>query len=515
MVSEVTASQTIWIPTALTPNVPLQVDGAKTAVQNGPVSTPGTISRESQPGNRKAPASDPQTQGSGHQSKLEPEQQGGGPRTQGSNLNRQTSSVKDANLALQTSIAADAERTTQTWSESDPERTSPNQVSHIESALAFGPESQPTIAPDMESAVLQSSIQLQSQRTLVGQSPIESAARQQSSSFQASPRSGAPSHPKVYISVADGSMIVDASGISGEASKGAIDENSKTAPRVTTPGQGFSVEGGVRVVHSFGPETIPAASIDGERVGAVPEGVSIYSNTATAPTIISATAFSLDSSHSVHLEGTPYQPPTSGPTPITATVDGVATVPLHNGVVIHGTTMTAAMNVLGTPNFFSVSNNLIPGDGVNNIHESPAFTATGPSNSVNGRPTKSETTRAIAAATTAMQVDPTLSRGGPAVTVNGVPVSLDSAGELMIGPETMAFAGSDGSLGNLIAGGLQTGGPPADSASTTPEVNSTAGPNSRPSDGHTFKSIAESARSDLRWIIFVTFVAMLTAWLHT
>jgi hypothetical protein len=498
MVSEVTASQTISTLSALTGNAPLPGGATKTAVQDWPISTPGITSSESQPSKTSVPASNPQTQGSDHQSKYTLGQQIIDPSILGSNLDRQTSSVRGADPA---SILADVKQTSQVLSVQDPERSTAHQMSHIESGQVLSPQSSTTAIQEGGYADIQSTRPMRSQQTYETPQPVTSAERQHSSFIETSLLSNAPSLPEVHVSMADNSITVDASGVSGEASKDAVDgiltpapslpevhvsmaDNSITvdasgvsgeaskgavdgiltpAPQAISTGQRISIEGGHWIVPFLGPETTPAASINGHAVEVVSEGVLVHGSTSpTALIAISGAAVSLDPSHNVYLGGTPYQLPTSSPVPTATLADGAVDVPLMTGVLDHGTTSTAGAS----------------------------------------------------ATKTALQMDPTLSRGTPAVTVNGVPVTPTSAGGLMVGSETMASTGPYDSLGHLIAGGLQTGGPTANSASTSLQGSSTPGLDSNSSNGHTIQSIGEGAQSGLSWKAILTTVATITALLH-
>lgn len=496
-------------PVVPTPGQGLDVGASKTA----DLSQASSVSVKSQivpqPGKATDPGSDPGQGLRSHQPQSGSKQQGTGPETL-DDPGKQSGTVQDPRMASRLSTLKHAKPTNQVIAGLDPERASGDQMSRMESALAPRPQSTLIIGPNKLPNTILTSLPFESQQMPEGSPPIENDAGPPARSVLSS---GASDFPEVYITAVDNAIVTDASDVLGKT------DNAATAPRVMPTGQSNSVKGGDPIVHLSDLESILATSLGGHASQAVSTGASIHGGTMVvgpAAITISETAISLSPAYSIYLEGTPYLLSTPSPPPKKTPVNEAAAFPLQNGALIHGTTLTAgasAINVMETPISLDVWGNSILGDGVTKVRESPAFTATDSPESVNSRP--SDTTQAIAAATIGTQIDPTPSRSAPAVMVNGVSVFLDSAGELMVSSETVGFAGSDGSSGNLIVGGLQTAGPPADSALTTLQSSSPSGPDRNPSDGHTFTSIAQGAKSGLLSKLIVTAVGMVIVWSRT
>lgn len=285
------------------------------------------------------------------------------------------------------------------------------------------------------------------------------------------------------------------------------DGNAIIAPSEATTGHddGEQVSGAGRV---------PTASINGHAVLVVSEGVSIDGNVVTAeaaPIIISGTAISVDSFHKVYIAGTPYQVPTLGHAPMTAMRDESVTVPPGNGFGPQSTVSRIerpANNVLLIHFSLDASSSQVAD---NDKDLSPTSAASDPLEvDANTSMTSQRQATPVSAAT--VEKDVTLVQGAPAVTMNGVPVSFGSAGEVVIGSKTMALMSSDGGLGGLIVGGLE-GRPTSsgDRASSTPRP----GANGSPSKNRTTPSRAVCTTSQLSWPMLAGSFAILilTAWL--
>lgn len=126
-------------------------------------------------------------------------------------------------------------------------------------------------------------------------------------------------------------------------------------------------------------------------------------------------------------------------------------------------------------------------------------------------PLMDPTSQAVAAATIAIKFDATLAQGGPAVTVDGLGVSLDPAGDLVIGSETMALERTNGNLGSSNVRVLQTGGPSANNALTTPQESSTTVSDNNLSKGQALENRAGIKEGHLPWKMVAVIVISITA----
>ena len=258
-------------------------------------------------------------------------------------------------------------------------------------------------------------------------------------------------------------------------------------------------------------------------------GVSIYGTTLTAgaPAVyISGMAISLDPSYNLIWGGTAQALPFPTRLPLiegqVTTIGGQVLHPLTDGIVIAGTTLTAGappITVSGThislgASALAIGTSTIPialnsllqtagplttiGGKVVQLLSNGIFlagtilTPGAPPITVSGTlislgssafvvgsstvllpadiPTPFITTvagEAITAAPNAVEVAAsTLSPGAPGMNVGGTLVSLDAAGELVVGSKTIALDGSNGEgLGRLIMGGFGSGGPAPSPAS--------------------------------------------------
>ena len=159
-----------------------------------------------------------------------------------------------------------------------------------------------------------------------------------------------------------------------------------------------------------------------------------------APITISGTPVSMDTSRQVYLGGTPYQLPTPAAAPAVTLANSAIAVPIPDGVSIYGTTLTPgapAFTASGKAMSLDSSNKLMVADGpVSNLEPLVSIAP--------GAPTPGAFGQGITAAPTAFNAVGTLLPGAAAVTVNGVAMSRNSAGELMIDSTTVG-----GDMGTL------------------------------------------------------------------
>ena len=125
--------------------------------------------------------------------------------------------------------------------------------------------------------------------------------------------------------------------------------------------------------------------------------------------------------------------------------------------------------------------------------------------------------QAITAAPTAVAFGGTtlLTPGAPGKTINGTLISLNTAGQLVVGTKTVPFETSSAGLGRLIMGGFGDGGPLIGTSSSSPiagsSSNGTSSNGTVNTDGAVFLGEAESLRksSFLFWTpVAVSAVAM-------
>lgn len=469
MVADMNTVHAVASPVVPTPGPGLDVGASKTVTLNEPSSVSVNVQIVPPPGKTSDPGSDPGS----HQPQFESNQQGTGPETLKS-PGKQRGTVQDPGMASRSSTLETTKPTNQVVSGLDPEGISPDQTSRMESTLAPRPHSQLTVSPNKQPDIFLSGLPFGSQQMPKGSPPFEDTAAQPAQSFLTS---GASSFAEVYPTAADQFMVTGASDIPGKTN------NAAKAPSVMPTGQSNSFEGGDVIAHLSGVGSILATSHGSHALQAVSKGVSIQGDTiSTGPVAMttSETAISVGSAYSISLEGTPDILSTPTPAPTTILVNGAVAVPLQNGV--SSTTLTiGAPAIAGTPVSLDESSKLAIDDGGTNIDTPLALTS------------------------------PDLSKSGDSIPMT----DTHQATESVVGSVTLVLHSSNGSLGSLMVDVLHTGGTLANSALTSSQITSTPGPNGKPSGGHNFTSIAGSAQSGLRWILIITFVAILIVWLHT
>lgn len=204
---------------------------------------------------------------------------------------------------------------------------------------------------------------------------------------------------------------------------------------------------------------------NGAAAAVVSNGISVHGTTITAgasAVTISGTVVSLDSSQNLIYGGTAVALPTapaSVPNPgltagQVATINDLPVVQLTNGVSIAGTTLTpgaSAIIISGTPIAFG-SSALVIGS------SSFAFAVPSPGSdslvtTIAGQVINANPSALVLASTT-------LTPGASGVTISGTPVALDTAGDLVVGSNTVTLGSGSSStgLGGLILSGLGAGG---------------------------------------------------------
>ncbi len=505
MAPDVTTVQATASPMVPTPGPVVDMGASKTAEMK----EPSSVSVQSQSVPPSGKTTDP---GSGLGQDLHSHQPQPGSTQPGMSAetlddpNKQSGTVQDPGMASRSSRLELAKPTEEAISRLGPDRASPNQMSRMESALAPKPQSELPASPNKQPDILQTGLPFESQQRPESSPSAESAAALPA---QISLSSSASPVPDVYIIPADNAMVTDASDRPGKSN------SAVTASRVIHTVQSNGNNGGDPIVHLSGLDSVLATSRSGHAIEAVSDGVSIQGHTimvGPAAMAISEDAMSIATAHSIQFGGMPYLLSIPSPASETTPVNEAAVVSSQERA--SAATTTVGVAIVRASVSLDASSYLVVGDGDTDIHESPTFTGTGTPEWLKTELMKSNTLQAIPATTTAMQVDRTLSRGAPVATVEGVLVFSKSTSDLMVGSESITSAGLEGSLGGLIVGGLQTGGPPANNALTSPPSSSTPGPGSNPSNGHTIPSIGKGSRSGLPWKATLTIVATIAALLH-
>ena len=205
-----------------------------------------------------------------------------------------------------------------------------------------------------------------------------------------------------------------------------VEVNPNQAPAsvsgVNAVNQGVSIVVASQIIHLAAPTEQSPTTIAGMTIVPVTNGILIQgtSVTGTSPVVISGTTVSVDKSH-LYIGSNSYSLPTTNPAPVTTLVNGAVALPMANAVSIYGTTLTAgapAATIFGTAVSLDSSSNLV-------------FDGT-----AQALPSLSQTTSKMAQVTTinsiAVELLPsgvsvagtTLTPGAPPITVSGSPVSL-------------------------------------------------------------------------------------------
>ena len=192
--------------------------------------------------------------------------------------------------------------------------------------------------------------------------------------------------------------------------------------------------------------TYPSTTvIGGQTVVPIANGVLIQgtSVTSTSSVVIFGTTVSVDKSH-LYIGSKSYLLPTTYPRPVTTLVNGAVALPMSNAVSIYGTTLTAgapAATISGAAVSLDSSSNLIF-DGT--IQVLPSFSQPTPKTDqftkVNSVPIQLLPTGISVAGTT-------LTPGGPPITASG---SLVSLGSTVLAVGTSSVSVSFGTLKSLI-----------------------------------------------------------------
>ena len=103
----------------------------------------------------------------------------------------------------------------------------------------------------------------------------------------------------------------------------------------------------------------------------------------------------------------------------------------------------------------------------------------------------------------------TLTPGAPGTSLSGTLVSLNSAGELIMGTRTIPLETTAGGLGGLIMGGFRPGGPYATSLAGLGSVSGSGNGTATGNGVQAFEGSGKSSKSSLLWKL--TMVMILTS----
>ena len=311
---------------------------------------------------------------------------------------------------------------------------------------------------------------------------------------------------EMIITVAGHVVAANPSGFYVDGSSVDPDKGPLTIPRVTETNQGNSAALGNQIATvPIRPPTIDPASIYSPRLTA-----------GGPPILVSGMEISLDASSDLIFGD--YTPaalaPTSG-TPSTvdpivgvqiATLNGETIPLLSKDVAIAGATLTpsAPPTIISTV-LISIGPSaiLIGTDSFPLASEHADLLVTTVSN------------QAITIDPTGVEVaGATLTPGEPGVTASGTLISLDSAGELVLGSRTVTLQSPSEGLGGLIMGGFESHGPFATTSPSQTTGNSSArAGNGTSSSVQSFEGKAEKLECSLlaRLIVTLTIVVLLFA----
>lgn len=434
-----------------------------------------------------------------------------------SNTEQQRSAVSDPGKAPPSSARANADTPDAINSYKFMEPVWSTQTSRNEVTLVSSPQRQPAISPLLEDASQKSDSPPENPQAQSGTAPSHRSPEQlyqtpQGSDSQSLGNQMASDQPQpsdVYVSAAGSSLIVGLSSLPPESSINQADENGAK----TAPSQSHTVGNGRQTIHLSAPADISTATIASQAIAAISNGALFHGTIITpgaAPLIVQGTSLSLDSSSLIHLGSMPDQLPIPSLVPTLTLANSVVAVPVQSGVSISGTTLTpgaAAFTVSGIAISLGTSGDLILATSVLNEPQSIVSLPSSPSNSEDGILTDNGSSQVMFTASTAAKAAQTLSPGAPAVTVNGMAVSAGSTGGIVVSSKTFVLESPNGGLGNVIMGGLQSGGPyPADFA-TNVHLSSTAAPSIGPSTAMTSTSRAKSLKGLLSRRLVTTLVA--------
>ena len=188
--------------------------------------------------------------------------------------------------------------------------------------------------------------------------------------------------------------------------------------------------------------------------GALVQGTSV---TSPSPVVISGTTVSVDKSH-LYIGSKSYPLPTANPTPVTTLANGAIALPMPNAVSIYGTTLTAgapAATFSGTAVSLDSSSNLIFGGTAQAL---PSF----PQPTLRKDHVTTVNSVAVQLLSTGVSVaGTTLTPGAPPITASGSLVSLGST-VLAVGTSSIPVSfGISQSLITTIGGQVVTAAPSA------------------------------------------------------
>lgn len=243
---------------------------------------------------------------------------------------------------------------------------------------------------------------------------------------------------------------------------------------------------------AFQPQVAPntavyqPTTINGQKAQLLPNGVSIAGSTLTpgAPAItISGTPISIGSTGLVIGTGTPIPLTNAFPSQIITTIANQAITILPTAVEIAGATLTPgapAITISSTPISINPSALIIGTATIPLPSNAQATTIT-------GQLITTLASQPLTAAPTAVEIaGTTLTPGASGITLNGTLISLNTAGGLILGSQTIALQSQSGGLGGLIMA------PFATSASSTP-ISTPTGTGSSNSNGTGGKPVAGGA----------------------
>ena len=221
------------------------------------------------------------------------------------------------------------------------------------------------------------------------------------------------------------------------------------------------------------------------------------------PTLLQGTPNSIESSDGIYAQSTLYQQPTFIKIASRTLANGAAAVSTYGTMLEAGaspamlegslsSTENSANTILGTTEHSPLLITPLVSSSTDSEH------------GVLSVETISELT---APASTAIGAMSTLSPGAATVTVDGMPVSLDSSGELFIGTK-----GPSGGVGSLIIGGLQAGGLPATSSITNGQAGSPTAPGTIPIIATPSRSTAKGTKNSSPWRMVTILVALASVW---